>query len=158
MRKLLIVTLALLAGPALAPAARAAGTESPMTMQRPSNPDYDAGKKAVEAQDWKAAIAAFTRAAASDPGNANVQNELGYSYRKSGNVDMAFKYYNEALRLDPDHKGANEYIGETYLMVGNLPKAEEHLARLDRLCTFGCDEYTMLKKSIADYKQSHAQK
>jgi Flp pilus assembly protein TadD len=158
MRKLLIVTLALLAGPALAPAARAAGTESPMTMQRPSNPDYDAGKKAVEAQDWKAAITAFTRAAASDPGNANVQNELGYSYRKSGNVDMAFKYYNEALRLDPGHKGANEYIGETYLMVGNLPKAEEHLARLDRLCTFGCDEYTMLKKSIADYKQSHAQK
>jgi len=158
MRKTLILALILLVGPALAPAARAAGTESPPSPPRASNPDYDAGKKALEANDYTAAIAAFTRAAQREPDNANVQNELGYSYRKSGDLDNAFRHYNEALRLDPKHKGAHEYMGEAYLMVNNLPKAEEHLAQLDKLCFFSCEEYTMLKQAIDAYKQQHAQR
>ena len=158
MRKSLILILTLLAGPALAPAVLAAGTESPAPTPRPSNPDYDAGKKALDAKDYKAAIESFTRAAAREPDNANVQNELGFSYRKSGDLDMAFKHYNEALRLDPKHKGAHEYIGEAYLMVNNLPKAEEHLAQLDKICFFSCGEYKELKDAIQSYKQQHAQR
>jgi tetratricopeptide (TPR) repeat protein len=158
MRKSLILILILLAGPALAPAVRAAGTESPPSPPRPSNPDYDAGKKALQSNDYAAAIASFTRAAASEPDNANVQNELGFSYRKSGDLDNAFKHYNEALRLDPKHKGAHEYIGEAYLMVNNLPKAEEHLAQLDKVCFFSCGEYKELKAAIESYKQQHAQR
>jgi tetratricopeptide (TPR) repeat protein len=71
---------------------------------------------------------------------------------------MAFKYYNEALRIDPDHKGAHEYIGEAYLMVNNLPKAEEHLGRLNKLCFFPCSEYTELKKAVERYKSASASK
>lgn len=158
MRKPLILALILLAGPALAPAVRAAGTESPAPTPRPSNPDYDAGKKALDAKNYKAAIESFTRAAAREPDNANVQNELGFSYRKAGDLDMAFKHYDEALRLDPKHKGAHEYMGEAYLMVNNLPKAEEHLAQLDKLCFFSCEEYKELKEAIQSYKQQHAQR
>jgi Flp pilus assembly protein TadD len=158
MRKSLILALVLLAGPALAPVALAAGTESSPTPPRPSNPDYDAGKKALDVKNYAAAIEAFTRAAASEPDNANVQNELGFSYRKSGDLDMAFKHYNEALRLDPKHKGAHEYIGEAYLMVNNLPKAEEHLAQLDKICFFPCGEYKELKDAIQSYKEQHAQR
>jgi len=71
---------------------------------------------------------------------------------------MAFKYYNEALRIDPDHRGAHEYIGEAYLMVNNLPKAEEHLSRLNKLCFFPCSEYTELKKAVETYKTASASK
>lgn len=111
-----------------------------------------AGKRAAAAEDWKAAIAAFTQATGKEPNNADAYNYLAYSYRKSGDLDSAFKHYKEALRLDPKHRGAHEYIGEAYLKAGNLPKAEEHLKILDDICTFGCSEYSDLKMAIADYK------
>ena len=153
MRKLLISGFALLAGLAPLATLHAAGTDSgPAPNARPVDPDYDSGKKAVEAGNWKAALDSFERVASRDPGNADAQNYLGYAWRKSGNLDLAFKHYNEALRLDPRHKGAHEYIGEAYLMVNNLAKAEEHLARLDKLCFFPCEEYTELKNAIAEYK------
>jgi DNA-binding SARP family transcriptional activator len=63
-----------------------------------------------------------------------------------------FKHYNEALRIDPKHRNAHEYIGEAYLMVNNPAKAKEHLAALDRLCFFSCEEFTDLKKAIAAYE------
>jgi tetratricopeptide (TPR) repeat protein len=156
MRKLHIAALAFLAGLALTPIAHAADTPSPSPSPtpKPKDPDLEAGRKAVEAQNWKVAIDDFGRAAARDPKNPDAQNLLGYSWRKSGNLDLAFKYYNEALRINPDHKGAHEYIGEAYLMVNNLPKAEEHLAQLDKLCFFSCYEYTELKKAVEQYKSA----
>ena len=73
-------------------------------------------------------------------------------------MDLVFRHYNEALRLDPRHRAAHEYLGEAYLMTGNVAKAKEHLAQLDTLCTLGCEEYTMLKKEVAAYEQQHAKK
>jgi len=158
MRKLPIPILALLAGLALSPFLLAAGMDTgPGPNARPVDPDYESGKKAIEAQNWRTALDSFSRVAEREPSNADVQNYLGYAWRKSGNLELAFKHYNEALRLDPKHKGAHEYIGEAYLMVNNLPKAEEHLALLDKLCFFSCEEYRDLKKSIEEYKQ-HAGK
>jgi len=49
-------------------------------------------------------------------------------------------------------RGAHEYIGEAYLMVGDLGKAKQHLAVLDRLCFFGCEEYDDLKRQVAAYE------
>jgi tetratricopeptide (TPR) repeat protein len=157
MRKLHIAALAFLAGLALTPVVYAADTPSPSPSPtpKPKDPDLEAGRKAVEAQNWKVAIDDFGRAAARDPNSADAQNLLGYSWRKSGNLDLAFKHYDEALRLDPGHKGAHEYIGEAYLMVNNLPKAEEHLAALNKLCFFSCSEYTALKKAVESYKATH---
>ncbi len=114
--------------------------------------DAAAGKRAVKAQDWKAAIDAFSRLVAREPDNADAYNYLAFSYRKSGNLDLAFKNYREALRLDPKHRGAHEYIGEAYLMAGNVAKAEEHLKILEGLCVSGCSEYDDLKKAVADHK------
>jgi hypothetical protein len=67
-------------------------------------------------------------------------------------MSLVFQHYNEALRIDPKHKGANEYLGEAYLMVGNLPKAKEQLATLDKICFLPCKEYSELKTSIAAYE------
>jgi len=116
------------------------------------DPDYAAGKKAIEAKDWNAAIKSLSSAALRDTRNADIQNYLGYAYRKSGNLDMAFKHYERALSLSPRHRGAHEYVGEAYLIVGNLPKAEEHLATLRRICLVPCEEYDDLKKAVEAYK------
>ena len=128
------------------------------TASAPEDADYAAGKRAVEAKNWRAALDAFNKVVATDPGNANAHNFLGYAYRKSGKLDLAFKHYEEALRLDPKHRGAHEYLGEAYLMVNNLAKAEEHLKVLDRLCLFGCEEYDDLKKAVAEFRQKAASK
>ncbi|MEO8631502.1 MAG: tetratricopeptide repeat protein [Betaproteobacteria bacterium] len=123
------------------------------------DPTIEEAKKAVDARDWKRAVELLTKAAASDPNNANVQNWLGFAQRKSGNLDAAFSAYNAALQLNPGHKAAHEYIGEAYLMTGNLAKAEEHLAQLQKLCNpIPCEEYNDLRGAVDDYKKTHAKK
>ncbi len=50
------------------------------------------------------------------------------------------------------YRAALDYSGERYLMTGNLPKAEQRLGTLDKVCTFTCEEYTDLKKAVARYE------
>jgi tetratricopeptide (TPR) repeat protein len=117
------------------------------------SPDKLDGVRAqIAAKNWTAAIDELKRL--NDTGSADWNNLMGYSLRKSPTPDFAGadKFYNEALRIDPRHRGALEYSGELYLQTGDLAKAEQRLAALDRACTFGCEEYTDLKKAIAQYR------
>ncbi len=118
-----------------------------------ADPDYVKAEKAINAKDWGTAVQLLTQAASRDDKNADIYNSLGYAERNRGNMELAFSYYEKALALDPKHRGAHEYIGEAYLMTGNLAKAEEHLAALDKLCFLSCLEYRELKDKIAEYKQ-----
>jgi len=120
----------------------------------PSDPVMEKGMPLVERKDWAGAAAVFRDAVARDPASAAYHNMYAYSLRNMPKpaMDLVFRHYNEALRIDPKHRGAHEYLGEAYLMTGNLAKAKEHLAALDRICTFGCDEYTMLKKAVAAHE------
>ena len=117
------------------------------------DPDYAAGKGAIEAKDWSAAIKSLSSAALRDSRNADIQNYLGYAYRNAGQMDLAFKHYGRALQLNPRHRGAHEYVGEAYLIVYNLPKAEEHLAALQKICLIPCEEYDDLRKQIDVYRK-----
>jgi Flp pilus assembly protein TadD len=115
--------------------------------------EHAAGKKAIEAKDWNGAITSLTAAAQRDGRNADIQNLLGYAYRNAGQLDPAFKHYQLALKLDPRHLGAHEYIGEAYLIANNPAKAEEHLALLRQYCrSSACEEYDDLKKAIDQYR------
>jgi Flp pilus assembly protein TadD len=116
------------------------------------DPDYAAGKQAIENKDWPEAARRFQKAAEHEPDNADAQNYLGYSYRKLKQFDLAFKHYKRALELDPRHRGAHEYIGETYLMTGDLASAEKHLAALREICLLSCEELRDLEKAVADYR------
>jgi len=120
----------------------------------PPDPVLQKVAAAVEKSEWARARALLRDALAADPRNAEYHNLYAYSIRKGEkpDLDLVFKHYNEALRIDPRHKGAHEYIGEAYLMIGNAAKAKEHLAALDKLCFFGCDEYAKLKKALAEFE------
>ena len=126
------------------------------TIQRVDQ-DIARANRAIKAKDWKRAVEILTAKVARDDRNAEAYNLLGYSERMQGDLDAAFANYDRALALDPEHRGAHEYIGEAYLLTGNLPKAEEHLAALDKLCFFSCEQYRDLKEAIAEYKEKHPQ-
>jgi Flp pilus assembly protein TadD len=130
----------------------AMGSSDPAPAAKPRNADFDAGKAAVAKEDWPTAIASLKKAVATEPNNPEAHNLLGYATRKSGDARGSLAHYQQALALDPKHIGAHEYIGEAYLMLNDVPKAEEHLAKLSDLCTFGCKEERALKAAIAAHK------
>lgn len=150
MLRILLTTLLLV----LSPAALAVDTGSSWNSgSTPDNQNLTAARKAIDAGDYRGALENLYKAAEAKPKDADINNLLGYSHRKLGAKDRAFAYYQTALSIEPNHKGANAYLGELYLELGDLPKAEERLAVLDRVCTFGCAEYTELKNAIAAYKK-----
>ena len=122
--------------------------------EKPVNLDYKRGYDEVSNGNYQLAIKYLLKAAKTSPDNPDVYNLLGFSHRKLDKLEESFMYYNRALKLNPRHLGANEYIGELYLRTNNLKKAEEHLKILDDICFFGCDEYDDLKESIEKYKKN----
>jgi len=120
----------------------------------------DAARAAIARQDWTGAQAILRKAVAREPGNADLQNLYAYSMRKGPHpeMDLVFRHYNEALRLNPQHLAAREYLGEAYLMTGNVAKAKDLLAELDRLCKTGCEEQAALKREISLFERQHAAK
>lgn len=112
-----------------------------------------AARSRIAEKDWPAAVSELRRV--DDRASADWNNLLGYSLRKSGpaHVAEAERQYDEALRLEPKHRGALAYSGELYLMTGNLAKAEQRLATLDKACFLPCDEYRALQRAVARYKE-----
>jgi tetratricopeptide (TPR) repeat protein len=119
---------------------------------KPVDPNFARAKAMIEARDYRNAVPLLQQVVATDGRNADAYNLMGYATRMSGNPNGSLAYYQQALAIDPRHLGAHEYIGEAYLMLGRPAEAEQHLARLDSLCLFGCSEYRMLKAAIANYK------
>jgi Flp pilus assembly protein TadD len=134
----------------LAPCAIADPGEETSLAER--DPDYAAGKTAMDKKDWGGAVRYFVKTAAREPDNADLHNHLGYSYRNLKQMDLAIKHYKRAIELDPRHRGAHEYIGEAYLMMNDLPGAEKHLRELRRICLLSCEELADLEKAVAGYR------
>ena len=117
------------------------------------DPDFATGKQALAANDWNGAITALSSAALRDTRNADIQNYLGYAYRRLRQLDPALRHFQQALTLNPRHRSAHEHLGEAYLALGNITKAEEHVAALERICLIPCEEYDDLKRAIAEYNK-----
>lgn len=140
-----------LAGAALAAGlgtAQAAGSDG-------AAPTFDTrlgdAREAIEAERYADAIPVLRDKLADDPRDADAHNLLGFALRKSGDVDGAFEHYRKALAIKPKHVGANEYLGELYVELGDLERARAHLATIKKSfsCFFGCDEYDRLAQVIA---------
>jgi tetratricopeptide (TPR) repeat protein len=115
------------------------------------DPDFAAGKKALVAEDWNGAIAALKLAALRDPRNADMQNYIGYAYRRLRQLGPAMQHYQQALLLNRRHRSAHEHLGELYLVLGEPAKAEQQLATLEDICLIPCAETDDLKRAIAVY-------
>ena len=109
-------------------------------------------RASIKAKKYEQAIEQLKSANASS--SADWNNLLGYALRKKQPPDLAGAeiYYEAALKIDPKHRGALEYYGELKLMKNDLPGAEALLVRLDKACTFGCEEYTDLKQAVQKFK------
>ena len=146
-------SLGLAAATVLAAALPSASDPSETTPEAVAlDPDYAAGKLALERKNWREAIERFGQAALRDPDNADLHNYLGYSYRNSGQLERAFEHYNRALELNPRHRGAHYYVGEAYLMIDDLASAEIHLASLRAICLLPCEELGDLERAILGYR------
>lgn len=109
---------------------------------------YMAAARLINEARYEEAIADLYRAQAIVGPHPDILNYLGYSHRKLGKMERAQGYYAAALAIDPDHKGANEYLGELYLEIGEIGKAKKQLAKLETLCAFGCAEREDLARLI----------
>lgn len=108
----------------------------------------------IRKESYSDAISVLNGIVETNPREADAYNLLGYSYRKSKDFNRAESNYKRALRLNPDHKGALEYVGELYLETDRRPKAEEVLAKLEKLCPSGCEELDDLRKALASGGQT----
>ena len=149
MKKIILAALIAVCLPQLA----FANSSRPKAEAKEESADYEIGRRAVKAKDWKAAVAALKKALSNAPDNADIHNDLGHAYRQLGEMDLSFSHYNEALRLNPNHREAHEYIGEAYLKIGKPDKAALHLARLETICGKNCEEYQDLARAIAAYQK-----
>ena len=87
------------------------------------------------------------KAYAKDKKNADILNYLGYTLRKTGDLEQAEVYYLKGLEIDSGHLGINEYLGELYVQTGRIELAKERLQVLDG-CK--CEEYDELKELIEE--------
>jgi len=114
--------------------------------------EFKQGLEFVRAGNYSAALPLLEKAVGENPRNANAWNYIGYSNRKLKRFHEALVAYRKALALEPNHRAANEYIGELYLQTGKPTKAKARLKVFDAACFFGCEEYDELKAAIAAYE------
>jgi Flp pilus assembly protein TadD len=128
--------------PASEPAPKAKAVADPLATAR----------SRIRAHSWPAAIDELRRLNSTD--NADWNNLMGYALRKqvSPDLDSAQRFYDSALKLNPQHPGALEYSGELALMKGNLAVAESRLVTLGEVCKTPCEELVDLKRAVAKFK------
>ena len=131
----------------------AADLPEPVPVQAaPAVDRLSAARGHIAAQRWPQAVAELKRL--DDRRNADWNNLMGYALRKQRppDLDGAQRYYDDALRIAPMHRGALEYAGELALMKGDLTTAQRHLAALVQACGAACEEHADLQRAIERYK------
>jgi len=116
--------------------------------------EYAQAQTAINQQDFQGAVSHLNNVLVSQPNNPDVLNLMGFSKRKMGDQTGAMEYYDKALSLQPNHIGANEYLGELYLELKQPAKAQERLDVLQQVCG-NCEEYGELKEKIEAYKSTN---
>ena len=102
-------------------------------------------KKDKAVKLYKEAFIKLEKANKKDKDNPDILNYMGFTSRKSGNFDVAEKFYLKGLSLNPKHNGINEYLGELYVQTNRIDKANERLAVVKNC---NCDEFKDLELII----------
>lgn len=144
-------SVALLAGVLLLFGAFAPAAFAVDTVISKDAPDLAGARAKIEARDFKGALAELT-AMLQTHQHADLYNLIGYSLRKTGDTRQALTFYRKALDFEPAHRGALEYLGELYVEMGQIEKARQNAALLEKACPDGCEELADLRKAIAAAK------
>jgi tetratricopeptide (TPR) repeat protein len=81
-------------------------------------------------------------------------NYRGYATRKLGRVDEGIGYYRKSVALDPNYAQVREYLGEAYVIKGEIGQAEAQLRVIKTICGTGCEAYAHLAKAITNRSPS----
>jgi tetratricopeptide (TPR) repeat protein len=146
-KKTSLLSLALLAGMALAPALTSSAAFAVDDDTSTGSVDLSSVRAKIEAGSYGAALDEL-RGLAEDTQQADIYNLMGYTLRKTGDYATSLTYYTKTLQLQPDYRPAHEYLGELYVETGNVGKAREQLAVLVKLCPGGCEERQDLEKAL----------
>ena len=103
---------------------------------QPESPNVAAGRKAIEAKDFKSAVGNLTKAIQENPNDADAHTMLGYSYRKLGTFDKSMEHYQKALKIDSNHRSTHEYLGELYLDMNQPANAEDPTSGAEKSLSF----------------------
>lgn len=82
-----------------------------------------------------------------------VLNYRGYATRKLGRTDEGISYYLRSVTAAPRYAKVREYLGEAYVIKGQIPLAEEQLATIRSICGTECEEYKDLSEAIMQSKK-----
>jgi tetratricopeptide (TPR) repeat protein len=156
------VAVSLLTSPVLAMGGGGGGSYGGMNaMPSASFDDYTTAKRLIRHEQYAEAIPHLEKALAKRPRDADVFNYLGYTHRMVGvseatpardnDFKLSLAYYQQALAIDPNHKGVHEYLGELFLQMNDLNAAHHEMDLLVSLCPSGCDERDTLTKALAAY-------
>ena len=110
---------------------------------------YEAGREYAMEGRYNDAINVLNFAP--NPQDKRVLNYLGYSYRKSGHIDVGLTYYKQALDIDPNYTLVREYLGEALIQMGDISGAKGQLLEIKKRCKGACPEYAELAKDLAAY-------
>lgn len=129
--------------------------------QNAATDDYAVAQRLIRHEEFAAAIPRLEKALSKRPRNADILNYLGYAHRMVGmsqadpardaEYKISLAYYQQALALDPNHKGVHEYLGELYLQMHDLDAAHREMNVLVSLCPEGCAERDALDKALGAY-------
>ena len=109
------------------------------------------GKDKKAKKRYERALKFLIKSNKEKPNQADTLNYLGFATRKLGDYKKGEEYYLLGLKIDPNHKGINEYLGELYVVTNRINLAKE---RLNVLKSCNCEEYEELKEIIEGKKQS----
>ena len=109
------------------------------------------GKTEKALKRYEKALKYLLKSNQEKPLQADTLNYLGFTSRKLGDFEKGEKYYLLGLKIDPQHKGINEYLGELYVATNRINLAKQ---RLEVLVNCNCEEYSELKEIIDGTKKS----
>tara|TARA_Y100001970_G_scaffold271077_1_gene365787 strand:+ start:527 stop:1039 length:513 start_codon:yes stop_codon:yes gene_type:complete len=109
------------------------------------------GKTDKAEKRYKKALKFLTKANKKKPNDPDTLNYLGFTTRKLGDFENGEKYYLAGLKIEPNHIGINEYLGELYVATNRIDLAKE---RLNVLSSCNCKEYSQLKEVIEGTRKS----
>lgn len=144
----ILIALVLVAAPALAVSVAAMAPEPSDQPSKVEDADLERAIALVWAEEYAEAEPLLQAALKRNPKDPDAWNYLGFVTRKLGNFEAARGYYFNALRLDPRHLKAMEYLGELYLQTGEPDLARDLLARITTLCRNECEERDQLAAAI----------